>query len=226
MKIDIKKYILRMKNDFQCLSNITRFRLINLTIVIIIFGFITPILDSFKGIYMGFGDIHASTVISFFWILGSVVGLLNDKILEKLNLSQMFLGAIIFHFLITLIIPIYFWNPTIMIYLESLMGIFDGLLFTAYSIALGNYITYFENEKFQIFQNLRIKIMLISGIVSYTLSFLVTLVFSNDVALIIFCVVNFFFFLYLFKNKDIYKNDDFKYKVRYFLNLKRAERKF
>jgi len=220
----VRNEIKKFKRDFSKLSDITKFRLENLFLVVFLFGLLTPLITSFKGIYLHLGDISAPTILSIFFIISSLIGLLNDWVLENFNLTSLFKGVILFHTVYIFVLLIYFIDPTVMMFIDMFLGMFDMLLFTAYSIALGNFVAYFENDKFQIFQNLRNKILIISAILGSSISTLINYFFSDGTVILIFILGNMFFIIYLLKNINIYKDYDYAYMFRYYRKKLKAER--
>jgi len=114
-------------------DKITQFRLINAFLISIGLSIIAPALIILKGTLM------LPWVISVLSII-STLSVKTNKYLTKLDISLLYKIGVIIHLILILNTSIYFYNPTIMIYLDSLLLIIDISIFSAYSIKLNNYL--------------------------------------------------------------------------------------
>jgi len=175
-------------------DTITRFRLINAFIIAIGFNLFFPILIDLKGEYL------VSWVISMFMIAETLMVKTNQFVLDNYSMADVYKMTVFVHGAFTLVAVTYFWNPAVMVYLESAFSIIDVAIFSAFSIQLNNYIT--DNfpkdmSNFQIFRNSTWADGILIGL---TITTILTFFFSNAVGLIVFIIFNMGFSIWLARN--------------------------
>ena len=150
----------------------------------------------------------ATWIISAFMIANTLAVKANNYIVNKYSLDSMYKMGIFIHLGFILISSIYFFNPVIMIWLDSTLAIIETALFSSYSIALNNYLTdnYPNDMKdFQIVRNSSwadssmLGALLITGLTAISLG----------VGVISFIVYNTIFSLWLMKNWNFYKDIEY-----------------
>lgn len=194
--------MLRSIKRFKEFDKVTEFRLWNSLFVAFGMELLVPIIISLKGLYM------ATWIISAFMIANTLAVKANNYIVNKYSLDSMYKMGIFIHLGFILISSIYFFNPVIMIWLDSTLAIIETALFSSYSIALNNYLTdnYPNDMKdFQIVRNSSwadssmLGALLITGLTAISLG----------VGVISFIVYNTIFSLWLMKNWNFYKDIEY-----------------
>lgn len=105
-------------------DTITRFRLINAFIIAIGFNLFSPILIDLKGAYL------LSWVITMFMITETLMVKTDQYVVDNFTMSDVYRMTVVVYGIFTLIALTYFWNPTVMVYLESTFGIIDITIFS------------------------------------------------------------------------------------------------
>jgi len=196
-------------------SGITKFRLLALGSIIIMFDMYVPILTYLKAQYLDLLDIKPQTWIGIFAFLMILARYYSSKLVNFLRISTLFKLLLFSHFLGVVVSLLYFKNVTLMIYLESALGIIELPILDAYGLALGNYMIYFENDKYEFFQEYRMKIIVYSGLIGSGLSILITYFFSIGISVAIFAIFYILIWLWFFSKIKLFKENDNAYRYRY-----------
>lgn len=135
---------------FKNFDRVTEFRLWNSFLQAFGGALLAPIIVSLKGLYM------AAWVISIFIIVGTLAVKANDYIVNNFSIGGMYRGGVYTHIGFTIISAVYFLNPEIMIWGDSILYTIEIAIFSSYSIALNNYLTDHypkDMKEFQIVRN-------------------------------------------------------------------------
>jgi len=135
--------------NIQELDEVTQFRLMNAFLVSICIGIMAPALISLQGTLM------LPWLIAIFSILHQLTAKTNGYF-TTFKTETLYKMTVIINIFLLLVTFVYFWNPLVMIYLESILGISAWAIIVAYRIKLNNYIAKKHSEsmgKFQILQN-------------------------------------------------------------------------
>ena len=129
------KYINHYFNRFKEFDKITEFRMINTIFVAMGMALLVPVIVSLKGIYF------AAWLIGLFSIIQTLMVKTNGYFVDKLSIRTMFRWGVYIHFGYIFMSLLYFINPVMMLWADSILGIIEVALFSAFSISLNNYIT-------------------------------------------------------------------------------------
>ena len=190
-----------MKNYFSKLKGFdtfTRFRLINSFIIAIGINLIIPILSDLKGEYL------VSWVISLFLILETISVKTNRYFVANFSISKLYKISIFAHLSFTLVAALYFWNPLYMVYADMITAIIDVSIFSALSIKLNNYLTDNYPDSMSEFQIIRNNIYADGILLGLSIVTILSYLFGNSIAIIIFIIFNTIFSVYLIKNWNFY----------------------
>jgi hypothetical protein len=178
---------------------ITRFRLINAFIVSIGMGLLTPVIVTLKGTLLPIW------VISMFGIINTLSVKTNNYFSKK-PLNWLYRTGVILHILFVLTALLYFWNPLIMILLDSTLVIAEIAIFSAYGIVLNNYITDAYPDSMNNFQIVRNNTWADGTLIGLTLAALITSFFGLNGMIISFVVFNTCFSLWMLMNWNFYEH--------------------
>ena len=187
-------------NQFNKFDMVTRYRLINAFITAAGMNLLYPVLADLKGEYL------VAWIISAFMILETLAVKTNRYFTENFSLSKIYKLSIFAHINFTIVASLYFWNPLYMIYGDMVAAIVDVSIFSAFSIALNNYLTnnYPESmNEFQIVKNSIWADGILIGLFTVTT---ITYFFGNSVAIVVFLIFNVLFSSWLIWNWKFYDN--------------------
>ena len=187
-------------NQFNKFDKVTRFRLINAFIIAAGMNLLYPVLADLKGEYL------VAWIISAFMIIETLAVKTNRYFIENFTLSKIYKLSIFAHINFTIVASLYFWNPLYMIYGDMVAAIVDVSIFSAFSIALNNYLTnnYPESmNEFQIVKNSIWADGILIGLFTVTT---ITYFFGNSVAIVVFLIFNVLFSSWLIWNWKFYDN--------------------
>lgn len=187
-------------NQFNKFDMVTRYRLINAFIIAAGMNLLYPVLADLKGEYL------VAWIISAFMILETLAVKTNRYFTENFSLSKIYKLSIFAHINFTIVASLYFWNPLYMIYGDMVAAIVDVSIFSAFSIALNNYLTnnYPESmNEFQIVKNSIWADGILIGLFTVTT---ITYFFGNSVAIVVFLIFNVLFSSWLIWNWKFYDN--------------------
>lgn len=192
-----------MLRNFKKLKDfdaVTRYRLINAFIIAAGMNLLYPVLADLKGEYL------VAWIISAFMIIETLAVKTNRYFIENFTLSKIYKLSIFAHINFTIVASLYFWNPLYMIYGDMIAAIVDVSIFSAFSIALNNYLTnnYPESmNEFQIVKNSIWADGILLGLFTVTA---ITYFFGNSVAIAVFLIFNILFSAWLIWNWKFYDN--------------------
>ena len=187
-------------NQFNKFDMVTRYRLINAFIIAAGMNLLYPVLADLKGEYL------VAWIISAFMIIETLAVKTNRYFTENFSLSKIYKLSIFAHINFTIVASLYFWNPLYMIYGDMVAAIVDVSIFSAFSIALNNYLTnnYPESmNEFQIVKNSIWADGILIGLFTVTT---ITYFFGNSVAIVVFLIFNVLFSSWLIWNWKFYDN--------------------
>lgn len=192
-----------MLRNFKKLKDfdaVTQYRLINAFIIAAGMNLLYPVLADLKGEYL------VAWIISAFMIIETLAVKTNRYFIENFTLSKIYKLSIFAHINFTIVASLYFWNPLYMIYGDMVAAIVDVSIFSAFSIALNNYLTnnYPESmNEFQIVKNSIWADGILIGLFTVTT---ITYFFGNSVAITVFLIFNILFSAWLIWNWKFYDN--------------------
>jgi hypothetical protein len=195
-----------MFNPFKAYSRmkhfdeVTRFRLINSFIVAIGLNLFWPILMDLKGEYL------VAWVISMFMIIETLMIKTNSYMVEKYSISTIYKGTVILHLSLIFVSLMYFWNPLIMIIVESLLAIFEVTIISAYTIVLNDYLAKNYPESMKDFQVIRNSTYADGTLIGLGLITAVVFFFGNTGGIVTFVIFNACFSVWLIKNWNFFDN--------------------
>jgi len=197
------EYLIKYFKRFKEFDKITEFRIINSLFIAIGMALLVPVIVSLKGMYF------AAWLIGLFSIVQTLTVKTNEYIVNRISIRTMFRIGIYIHFAYIFMSLFYFWNPEIMLWMDSILGIIEVALFSAFSISLNNYITdcYPKSmSRFQIFRNsvwadgYLIGLFMVTGITYFG---------TIGHAVIAFIIFNIFFNIWMIKNWNIYNDNEY-----------------
>jgi len=184
--------------DIKEFDRITQFRLLNLFLVSISIALLSPVIIHLKGVYM------FTYVIGLFSI-SYTLALKTNKYMVPFGNSKLFKMGNIVHLFFTFSTILYFYNPLIMIYLDSFSMLLQVIVFSAYTITLQNYITKEYPESVPEFQIKRNNIGANGTLIGLGIGSLL-LMHSIEITIIFFLVFNILFSIFLFWNWNFFEN--------------------
>jgi MFS family permease len=195
----IKKYF----DSFKQFDKVTEFRIINSLFIAMGMALLVPVIISLKGIYF------AAWLIGAFSIVQTLTVKTNGYIVENMSIRTMFRLGVYVHFAYIAMSLCYFWNPELMLWADSILGIIEVALFSAFSISLTNYMT--DNfpkdmSKFQIVRNSTWADGYLTGLFIVTV---VTYFGTIGHAVILFIIFNIIFNYWMIKNWNIYNDIEY-----------------
>jgi len=193
-------------DQFGDFDEVTKFRLINAFIVAFGLTMLMPVLTVLQGTLM------LAWIIAVFKIAQMLAVKSNEFFVHSFSMDKLYKMTVILHVFFTLSAGLYFWNPLIMIYADSIFGLIEVAVISAYSITLNNYIAdKFPDSmsKFQIIRNSSWADGALIGLLITT----VTLYFLPlGFTIGMFLVVNGTFTIWLVKNWNFYDRKDLVWK--------------
>jgi len=191
--------ILRSVKQFD---KVTEFRLINAFFVALSFNVISPVLITLKGLYM------LPWIIGIFSILNMLAAKTNEFITYSMTTDQIYKSVVLLHVVFSVTTSLYFYNPVLMIYLDSILGVVEIILVSAYSIKLNNYIAKHFSDSMNKFQIIRNSIWADGSLIGLFASSVVLFIAGLKTVLILFIVLNLLFSLWLMLNWNFYENNE------------------
>ena len=180
------------------LDEVTKFRLMNSFLVAIIIGVLGPAIITLKGTLM------LPWVIAVFGILISL-SVKSNRYITKLSISTVFRMSVIVNILLLLSTSLYFWNPLLMVYTDSIIMVIETAVMSAYSIQLNNYITERYPDSMHQFQILRNNIWADGGLIGLVLVTIVMYFFHITGAIYLFITVSSLFSIWLLTHWNFFK---------------------
>ncbi len=186
---------------FKNFDKVTEFRLINMILVAIAMGLLGPIIITLKG------SLLAVWVISMFSIISTLSIKTNNYMTKKYNFAELYKMGVVIHILIIVGACLYFVNPLIMVWLDSLLVIAEVMVFSAYSILLNNFITDYYPDTMNDFQVVRNSAYADGGLLGLFLITIITYFFSISIGLVVFIVFNFLFSIWMILKWNYLSNE-------------------
>lgn len=183
----------------KSLDNVTYFRLLNSFIVAIGLAIIAPAIITLKGTLM------LPWIIALFSIAATLAVKTNTYI-TSFNINTVYHMVVITHFLLVLSTFLFFWNPLVMIYVDSVIVIIETAIMSAYSIQLTNYITIYHPKSMHTFQIMRNNIWADGGIIGLVITTIVMFFFHIPGAVWLFLIFNIPFSFWLLINWNFFKD--------------------
>ena len=190
--------MLRSLKKFKNFDKVSEFRLINSFLVAIGMSLLGPILITLKGTLL------LPWIISVFAIAGMLAVKSNDYFVGRFSIGELFKMGNILHIFFVMVACIYFINPSIMIYLDSVLLIIEMAVFSAYSIVLNNYITEHYPKDMSNFQIVRNSSWSDGALIGLSIITITTYFYSVGVGIVIFVIYNTGFSIWLFYNWNFY----------------------
>jgi len=180
-------------------DEITKFRLVNVFLFLVGFNMFIPVLLQLKGIYM------LTWVIAVFLILEQLALKTNKYITERYSLSNLYQLGIYLHIAFICIACSYYINPAFMVYGDTIFGILEMAIFSAYTIKLTNHIAENYPEQMNNFQIKRNSIGADATILGLALAASISYFFSDAYTIGTFILWNSVYTLWMIKNWSFYK---------------------
>jgi MFS family permease len=184
---------------FREFDEITTFRLVNSFIVAFGITMLIPVLTVLQGTLM------LAWVIALFKIGDMLAVKSNEIFVHSFSMDKLYKMTVILHLLYTLSASLYFWNPLVMIYTDSILALLEAAIISAYSITLNNYIADNYPKSMSRFQIVRNSSWADGALIGLLISTTTLYLFPLGWTLGIFLFINSIFTIWLLKNWDFYK---------------------
>jgi hypothetical protein len=148
-------------------------------------------------------------VISLFSIAQTLAVKTNKWVVSNVTIEQMFRLSIIIHLLFITISGIYFISPFYMVLADSVLGIIEVSLFSAFSISLNTYITDKHPEEMSNFQIVRNGSWADGFLFGLTVITLITYFFTIGAGVATFIGFNLMFSVWLITKWNFYKDEEY-----------------
>jgi len=181
-------------------DTITRFRLINAFLVSIGVGLLSPVLVILKGTLL------SAWVISMFGIINTL-SVKTNLYFSKKSLNYLYKTGVILHIFFVLTALLYFWNPFIMILIDSSLVIAEIAIFSSYGIVLNNHITNNYPDSMNDFQIVRNSTWADGTLIGLALSAGITTLFGLGGMVIAFVIFNSVFSGWMLYNWNFFNTD-------------------
>jgi len=212
------------KRNLQSFNEVTRFRLVVLMVILIIIEVTFPSITQLQGTYLHIHnwEVIPATIIAGFGIIKLILQKFGKRVLKTTKPSVIFKAYVIISSFWMPSLFLYFYDPTLMIWVYSILGIIDGFIMFVYSTTISNFMVYFEHDKYTKFQNYRNDILTELGLIGAILSFVISYFFGiGGVILFTNCTVGTFFMYYTIKNYNLLDTYDFAYMMKYHRGLRK-----
>ena len=211
------------QKNLRKFDEITRFRLIILGFINVLFAFFFPIMAQYYSLLeLNVNDIiiHSATIIAIFGIIKTFGQKMVKTISDKMSFSSIFLTIIILDIIMSIGVGMYYVSPKIMIWVDMVVGAIQLPFYMTYSNALNNYITYFYKETFTNFQNYKADLDAESRLLGLILAGILTFI-SVKLAIGVFVVGMILLSLWQLRYYSMFKKYDFRYMYNYYKNKRR-----
>ena len=189
-----------MYSELKTFDEVTKFRIVNAILVRFGLNLLIPVIADLRG------ELLSSTVISFIMILSTLSIKMNNYML-RFKISTVFKLGNVFHLLLTIATLTYFIEPLTYIYLNALLGIFEVVIFTSYSIQLDEYLAKTNPgnlARFKVFTNSKTADAILLGLF---ITGSITYFFGIDAIVWCFIIYNFMFSSWLFYNWNFFEKN-------------------
>jgi len=220
MKINLIKFHRKRLTQFD---EITRIRLILLAWVSILTALIIPVISSLYyllSIHFDNYIIESATILSIIAFIENFGLKLVKKVMNTFSFSNIFLILIFFDIIWGFIGLLWFYDKTLFVWFDSILVMVHAVFVMAFGYSLNNYITYFHNEKYTLFQEYRNDLMAEASIIGTALSVILNGI-STKIDILFFSGGIFILAFYQFKYLKIFKKYDFRYMYRYMKSRKK-----
>lgn len=190
-------------NRFGEFDPVTKFRLQNAFMMGIGIALLAPVLIVLKG------SLLAVWVISIFSII-TTLAIKTNSYFAKFRLDTLYKMGIVVHIVLILAALLYFINPVIMVVLESLVGILEVAIFSAYAIVLTNYITKYYPESIKEFQIVRNGSWADAGLIGLFFATLLGFFATTEISIIVFIIYNSIFSVWMIYHWNFFNNPKLK----------------
>ncbi len=180
-------------------DSVTRFRLLNAFIVGIGLALLAPVLVVLKGVLL------PVWVISMFGIIATIAVKTNDFFC-KYSISQLYHLGIVVHIILVVAALLYFVSPLWMVVLESLVGILEAAIFSAYAVLLNDYLAQNYSDSMKKFGIIRNNSWADAGLIGLTVVTIVTYFFSTGLAVGLFILYNSVFSAWMLYNWNFFSS--------------------
>ena len=208
-------------------DEVTKFRVMLVSLMSLLYAPIFPILTQYSYLMeVKFNNIliPAATIIGMFTFIGTFSARYNEKILNTLTFSGLFKALIIIDSITVIGLLTYFISPRLMVFIDSIVGVVNGILMISYRTAINNYMTYFHKEDYTRMQNFMVKIYSDAQSLGLLLGMLITFL-SVKIAILFFSVGIAMVVLWELKYVALFEKYDFLYMLHYKRNLKKRKNK-
>ncbi len=178
-------------------DSVTKFRLINAFLVSIGMSLLTPVITILKGTLL------SAWVISTFGIINTL-SIKTNSYFAKKSLDYLYKMGVILHILFMMTALLYFWNPLVMILLDSTLVIIEIAIFSAYGIVLNVYLTDTHPDKVMEFGIYRNNIWANGALIGLGTSAIITTFFGIPGMIIAFVIFNSIFSAWMLYNFNFY----------------------
>ncbi len=185
---------------FSKFDKITEFRLKNAWIYGFGLSLFMPVLIILKG------SLLPIWVISMFAIIATL-SVKTNPWLCKFRLEQLYHWGIYTHIIMIGITLLYFWNPLIMIILESILFIIVEVIFSAYKILLNEKLAISYPETMKDFQIIKNDSWANASIIGLIVTTLLSLITGTEFIIYLFIVYNIIFIIWMIKNWNFFKKE-------------------
>jgi len=198
-------------------DEVTKIRLILLAAILILISLITPVISSlYYLLNIKFDNyiIESVTIISAIGFLKNIGLKFIKHIMNNISFSNIYKILIGFDILWGFSSLLYFYNPVYFIWVDSIISMIHATFLMAFSNSLSNYMTYFNADKYTMFQNYRNDLMSEFTILGMVLSIIFTLI-SIKLDIMMFFIGIILLAFYQIKFIKVFEKYDFKYMLRY-----------
>ncbi len=205
------------------LDEVTRFRVITLSVFIVLGAVISPIyMQYFHLLNISINDITitAASIIAFFGLAREISLKFINYVMKRTKPSMILTYMISIVILYIISNTLYFYNIKIMLWMDMFLGVISVLMFSVYNSILNNYIVYFHKDTYTFFQDYRNSINAEAGILGGLLSLALNAI---DVKYgVLFAIgLGTWLMIYQIRNIAILKKYDFRYMLNYKKKLKK-----
>jgi hypothetical protein len=190
-------------NKFSKFDKVTELRLINSFLIAFGMALFAPVLVSLKGIYL------AAYIISIFAIAQTLAVKTNNYMVKNVSIRSMFRIGVYIHLAFIFVSGLYFYSPELMIWLDSIIGIIEVAVFSAFSISLNNYITDNYPDSMSEFQIIRNGSWADGYLLGLFIITIVTYLLTVGTAILLFIFFNLLFSIWMITKWNFYNDDEY-----------------
>jgi len=184
--------------SFEEFDKITTFRLINVFIVAFGFNMFIPVLTKLQG------QLMLAYIIALFSIAHTLAVKSNEIFVHSFSMDKLFKMTVVWHIFYIISTGLYFWNPSIMIYVDSIFSLIEVAVISSYNITLNNHITKYYPKSMSKFQIVRNSAWADGSLIGLLLSTITLYFLPLCYTVGVFILVNTVFAFWLLKNWNFY----------------------